>query len=325
MVKALPLLAALPLVVCGMPTQAQSGPALFVANKVENSLVRFSLASGEETKRVPTCTNPHELSLSPDGAHVALACYGGAELEIYRSADLERVKRIDLAPGARPHGIEWHANGTLFSTAEGRGSIFVVESPLADAPVVTEVKTSERGGPHQLVVDKAASAVWGTNTATGEVVRVDVGRKQLTHTALVGNGAEAIALSPDGASLWIGANEVDQAYRLDPATLEVKARVATGRVPIRLQVHPSGRYAVTSELGTGAMSVIDTATDAVVRTIPVSGSQSAAQVTLFFSADGSRAYVAETGPGTVAEVDFESGAVLRRFTPGPGGDGMAVR
>jgi YVTN family beta-propeller protein len=325
MVRALLPLAVLALAACGLPAQAQSGPALFVANKVENSLVRFSLASGVETKRVPTCTNPHELSLSPDGAHVALACYGGAELEIYRSADLERVKRIDLAPGARPHGIEWHANGTLFSTAEGRGAIFVVENPLSDAPLVTEIKTSERGGPHQLVVDKGATAVWGTNTATGEVVRVDVAQKKLTHTALVGNGAEAIALAPDGSSLWIGANEVDKAYRLDPANLAVKAEVATGRVPIRLQVHPDGKYAVTSELGTGAMSVIDTATNAVVRTISVSGSQSAAQVTLFFSADGSKAYVAETGPGTVAEVDFASGTVLRRFSPGPGGDGMAVR
>jgi DNA-binding beta-propeller fold protein YncE len=325
MVKALPLLAALPLVVCGLPTQAQSGPALFVANKVENSLVRFDLASGEETGRVPTCTNPHELSLSPDGEHVALACYGGAEVEIYTSADLEQVTTIELAPGARPHGIEWHKNGTLFATAEGRGAIFMIEAPLSAAPVVTEIKTSETGGPHQLVVAPDATAVWGTNTATGEVVRVDLAQKKLTHTAALGGGTEAIALSSDGSALWIGANEADKAYRLDPTTLEIRAEVSTGRTPIRLQVHPNGKYAVTSELGTGAMSVIDTATNKIVRTIPVSGSQAAAQVTLFFSADGSKAYVAETGPGTVAEVDFASGEVLRRFTPGPGGDGMAVR
>ena len=37
-----------------------------------------------------------------------------------------------------------------------------------------------------------------------------------------------------------------------------------------------------------------------------------------------RLYAAETGRDQVAEVDFASGAVLRRFAVGKNGDGLAI-
>ena len=119
---------------CSAPEQAeaqdQASGTMLVANKRGNSLSRVDLATGMETHQVDSCANPHELAVSPDRRHVALACYDGQELEIFRTADLELVKRIPLGEGARPHGAFWHANGTLFASAEGRGSIFVVEEPL---------------------------------------------------------------------------------------------------------------------------------------------------------------------------------------------------
>ena len=89
-------------------------------------------------------------------------------------------------------------------------------------------------------------------------------------------------------------------------------------------MHPSGEWLVSSNFGNGGLTVIDTASGEVVRSIPVSGSQDAVQVTLVFSADGNRLYAAETRANTVAEVDFASGKVIRRFGTGEGGDGLAV-
>ena len=60
----------------------------------------------------------------------------------------------------------------------------------------------------------------------------------------------------------------------------------------------------------GALSVIDTASGEVVRTIVVSSVEEAmerTQVTILFSPDGERIYVAETTANTIAEVDFASG------------------
>ena len=65
----------------------------------------------------------------------------------------------------------------------------------------------------------------------------------------------------------------------------------------------------------------------MIRQIAVSSPEEAQerfQVTILWSDDGQRIYVAETASDTVAEVDYASGKVLRRLLTGDGGDGMAI-
>ncbi|HWK41170.1 MAG TPA: YncE family protein [Croceibacterium sp.] len=315
------------LVACSGPVPAQE-PAephgvLIVANKRGNSVSRIDLASGAETHRTPSCDNPHELAVSPDRRHVALACYSGESLELFETAGLRPVGRIALGQGARPHGLVWHSGGTIVASAEGRGSIFTVEAPLSESPVVKEIG-SGAPGPHLVAVDSAGTTVWGTIVASGVVVRYDLSTGRETARSELGGRTEAIALSPDEKSLWVGANESGKVYRLNPDTLEVEAELDAGRMPIRLAVHPRGGRVVSSNMGDGGLSVIDTTTNEVIRSPRVSGEMGAGQVTLVFSADGARLYAAETMRDTVAEIDFESGAVLRRLPSGAGGDGLAV-
>jgi YVTN family beta-propeller protein len=312
---------------CTAPPSAEAADGvsgtMLVANKRANTLVRVDLASGVKTHEVDTCANPHELAVSPDRAHVALVCYDGQELEIYRTGDLVRIKIVELGEGARPHGVYWHANGTLFASAEGRGSIFVVEAPLSDAAGVREIG-SGAPGPHMVVVDEAGAFAWGTIIPSGTVVRYDIAAGRETGRKVLGGQTEGIALSPDGSALWVGANQAGKVYRLDPATLEVEAEVAAGPVPIRVAAHPGGQWVVSSNFGEGGLTVIDAATNAVARSVPVSGDQGPQQVTLVFSDDGERLYAAETATRTVAEIDFATGAVLRRLPSGEGGDGLEV-
>ncbi len=110
-------------------------------------------------------------------------------------------------------------------------------------------------------------------------------------------------------------------------TLDVRRSVETGRFPLRLAIRPQGDVAVTSNLQDGSLSVIDLATGAISRTIAVSSAAEAEerfQVTILWSPDGARVYVAETASDTVAEVDYATGVVLRRLVVGDGGDGMAI-
>jgi DNA-binding beta-propeller fold protein YncE len=300
---------------------------LLVANKRGNSLSRIDLATGRESGRAETCPNPHELSVSPDGRHVAVACYAGTWLEIYAVADLSRAATIELGEGAEPHGVVWHQSGMIVATAEGRGSLFVVADPLGETPHVTEIGSGEPGGrdgPHLVAVDEAGAFAWGSVIPSAAVVRYDLRNGTLAGEAVLSGETEAIALSPDGADVWVGANSGNRAYRLDATTLVVEAEVPVGAMPIRVALHPSGRWAVTSNLSDGSLSVIDARSAQVTRTIEVSGRQDAGQVTLVFSGDGSRLYAAETFADTIAEVDFASGAVLRRLPTGPGGDGLAI-
>jgi len=301
-------------------------PTLFVAAKRGNTLSKVDLATGREVLRLPSCTNPHELATSPDGQHVALACYGGTSVDIFSTGDLEKIASIDLGAKARPHGIVWHPNGALFVTAEGRRSIFRIEDPLGTAPRLFESGTGKEGS-HMLAVSPDARTAWTTDLGSRTVTRIDLVTRRAPLSTTVGEEPEGIGLSPDGKTLWVSARGSNQAFALDPQTMEVRKTVATGRFPLRIALRPQGDVAVTSDLQDGSLSVIDTATARVIRTIPVSSSaeaQTRFQVTILWSADGERIYVAETGTDTVAEVDFAGGKVLRRFTVGEGGDGMAI-
>lgn len=305
---------------------AAMAPTLFVAAKRGNTLSKVDLATGREVLRLPSCTNPHELATSPDGQHVALACYGGQTVDIFRTDTLEKVASIDLGANARPHGIVWHASGDLYATAEGRKSIFWLRNLLADTRELFEYATGKEGS-HMLAVSPDARTAWTTDLGSRTVTRIDLRTRRAPLSVAVGEEPEGIALAPDGTTLWVSARGSDQVFALDPQTMEVRETIATGRFPLRIAIRPQGDVAVTSDLEDGGLSVIDTATAKVIRTIPVSSpaeAQARFQVTILWSDDGKRIYVAETASNTVAEIDFASGTVLRRLPGGEGGDGMAI-
>ncbi|QZH74609.1 MAG: YncE family protein [Erythrobacter sp.] len=310
---------------------ADTSGTVFVANKRGASLSRIDLGTGEETHRAETCENPHELTVSPDERFVMVACYSGRSVEVFSTDSLAEAGTLFLGENARVHSALWLADNRVIAGAEGRGSLYSFEVQMQDGRVPPLFPWREIGGgegaargPHLLAVSPDARTAWGTFIEAGEVVRYDLERGEEAARRQIGEMIEAVAISPDGQSLWVSSNAASVAYRLDPMTLEVQAEVPTGQVPIRLAMHPSGRWVVSSNFGGGDLTVIDTAINTVARTIPVSGSRDTAQVTLVFSEDGSRLYAAETATDTIAEVDFASGAVLRRLPTGPGGDGLAV-
>ncbi|MEM6909350.1 MAG: beta-propeller fold lactonase family protein [Pseudomonadota bacterium] len=299
---------------------------LFVANKRGNTLSKIDLASGEPVLELPSCTNPHELATSPDGRHVALACYGGTTVDIFSADKLEKVASIELGEKAAPHGIVWHRYGDIYVTAEGRQSIFHIAAPLSDAPVLEEFATGQEGS-HMLAVAPEANTAWTTDLGSRTVTRVDLVTRREPLSVAVGEEPEGIALAPDGETLWVSARRSNQAFALDPETMEVRKTLGTGQFPLRLAIRPQGDVAVTSNLIDGSLTVIDLAKAEVVRTIAVSSPEQAEQrfqVTILWSDDGERVYVAETASNTVAEIEFSSGEVLRRLPTGEGGDGLAI-
>lgn len=302
-------------------------PTLFVAAKRGNTLSKVDLTTGDEVLRVPSCTNPHELATSPDGLHVALACYGGTTVDVFRASDLEPVASYDLGENARPHGIVWHPNGRIYVTAEGRREIVEIAALSHHAiPAPIRYATGKQGT-HMLAVSPDARTAWTTDLGSRTVTRIDLVTRRAPLSVTVGEEPEGIALSPDGKTLWVSARGSNQAFALDPVTMEVRETVTTGRFPLRIAVRPQGDVAVTSDLQDGSLSVIDTGTTKVIRTIAVSSpaeAQARFQVTILWSDDGSKVYVAETASDTVAEVDYASGRVLRRLKVGEGGDGMAI-
>ena len=290
---------------------------LLVGNKGGDSVSYIDLDTGREVSRRPvTAAAPHEIAVSPDGRRAAVVHYGAQSLDILDIATREVVETVSLPDGSRPHGIAWLDDGRIVATAEGTDSVVVVRDGK-----VTAIPTGQEGT-HMLAVHADAQRLYTANMGSASVSLVDLDAGETLRSVPVGVEPEGIAVVGD--EVWVSDRGGDAVYVLDAATLDTLARIDVGRFPLRILASPDGRHAVTSNLRDGTVSVIDTATREVERTIRVSGSDQTQQVTLLFSPDGSRLYVAETGANKIAEIDFASGTLLGRLSGGSQGDGLAI-
>lgn len=309
---------ALLLLSCNVP--APNDEILLIGNKGENTVSFVDLSSGAEIARIPTSHGwPHEIAPSPDMMQAAVVNYQDHHIDIIDIETLTIVETIDLGEHTRPHGIQWLSDGRIVASTEGNDSI--VE--IAPDRTVTGIKTYE-AGTHMVEVSPDGTKAYTANLGAGSISMVDLDTNTLIKTVAAGAGTEGIDLTPDGTELWVSNREADSVIVYDAQTLDELARLDVGGFPLRLQISPDGQYAVTSNLTDASLSVIHVATRALVRTIPVGTGAESQQVTLLFSDFGHRIYVAETGTDTVAEINFNSGQVLRRLPAGRQGDGLAI-
>jgi len=317
--KLLMLLAAFTL---GDPQGSGGAGTLIVGNKGEDTVSFVDLASGRELGRAPTGRMPHEIAISPDRRQAAVVSYGGRSIDIFDIASRTRLRQIDLGANEGPHGIVWLPDGRILATTERARTLTIVDL-RGRRPRVSSIATGQQGT-HMVAVSPDARRAYTANIGSGTVSVLDLARGTKLRDLAVGGRPEGIALSPDGRDLWVSDLDGARVLAFDTRSFEKLAELPTGPVPIRVAVSPDGRWVVTSNFQAGTLTVIDARKREVARAVTVSGEPEAAQVTILFSADGRRLYVAETGRNAVAEVDFAGGRVLRRLPAGRQGDGLAI-
>ncbi|AMO71998.1 YncE family protein [Sphingorhabdus sp. M41] len=313
---------------CSGQLAAESGTkagTLLVGNKGEDSLSFIDLERGTETARRDTGHQPHEIAISPDGKLAAVVSYGGETIDIFDITAMERIETVSLAPARRPHGILWLDDGRIIATTEGSDNITIV-SPPAGETQKREISTIETGqkGSHMLVVTPDKSRAFVSNMQSGTVSVLDLLAMTRIADLPAGTEPEGLAITPDGATVWVADRRGDQLRVFDALNLEQLTIIETGKFPIRIAISPDGATAITSNLGDGALGLFDVATREPSGEIEISGTAESQQVTILFSPDGKKLYVAETGPDTIAEVDLAAGKVLRRFKAGRDGDGLGI-
>lgn len=298
---------------------------LLVGNKGEDSLSFIDLDKGIEIARRDTGHQPHEIAISPDGKLAAVVSYGGDTIDIFDIAAKERIETVSLAPSQRPHGILWLDDGRIIATTEGSDSVTIVSQPTGKAQqrAIWNIATGQQGS-HMLVVTPDKSRAFVSNMQSGTVSVLDLVAMTKIADLPAGTEPEGLAITPDGASVWAADRRGDQLRVFDTLSLEELAVIETGKFPIRVAISPDGATAITSNLGDGALGLFDVATRKPTGTIKISGTAESQQVTILFSPDGKKLYVAETGPDTIAEVDLAAGEVVRRFKAGTDGDGLGI-
>jgi YVTN family beta-propeller protein len=134
------------------------------------------------------------------------------------------------------------------------------------------------------------------------------------------SAAESIGISPDGRELWAACSRdgnvaiVDLEQKKVTGSLELKTRRSN-----RLKFTPDGKVALVTDLDTGELLVVDVATKAVTKKIPLGRMVEG----ILMQPDGAKAYVAVNGENYIAVIDLKTLTVAGRLEPGKGPDGMA--
>ena len=303
--------------------QAGAKSALLVLNKVENTLAIVDPESLKVLGRVPVGVGPHEVITSADGRLAYVANYGtqqvqGNSLSIVDLAARKELKRVELGPLRRPHGIV-EAGGKIYFTAEVNRAVARYD-PASDR--VDWVMGTGQSATHMLAVTPDGKRAYTANIASDTVTSIELnqpsGPKQIAHIA-VGKNPEAIDISPDGRELWVGQNGDGSISIIDTATNKVKETLKVGEVPIRVKFTPDGRRVLVSDAKASQLIVIDAATRKEVKRIAADG----VPVGILITPDGRRAFVAAMEANKVLVIDLDKLEVTGSIAPGDGPDGMA--
>lgn len=299
------------------------GPRLVVLNKEDATLVTVDPASGTVLGTVPTGEGPHEVTVSPDGRTAVVGNYGsqtpGVSLSVVDLAAMKESHRVDVLPLRRPHGVFFNGGAVYFTSETNR---ILARYDIASNRVDWLFGTGQ-AGTHMVWVNADASRIYACNIGGNSISILERGANPLAWNQTVvpvGRGPEGFDVTPDGRELWAahsqdgGVSIIDLQQKKVTATIDLRTKRSN-----RLKFTPDGKTALISDLDAGELLVVDVASRAVTKRIPLGRMVEG----ILVEPGGARAYVAVAGDNHVAVVDLASLTVTKRIDTGRGPDGMA--
>lgn len=321
------LAAALLVLLAAGPPQAEPAPAapspgrLLVLAKSAASAVLIDLARGEVAATLPTGIAPHEVAIHPGGRWAVVTNYGAAEagstLSVLDLTEPARAPRlVELREPVRPHGLVFEPDGRhLWVTAEAAAQVWRVD--FASGEVVRRVATGLRTG--HMIARAPDGRLYVSDLGAGRFLPIEADGTPGEAVAS-GAGAEGIAVSPDGARLWVTNREADTVRVWDTAGLKPLRELPCAGFPIRVALAPDGRLALVSCARAGEVAIFDARElaprgrirlerealgEAEERLFGERFGASPVPIGIAIAADSRRAWVACAGADVVAELDLE--------------------
>ena len=302
----------------------QTKPVLVALNKDDATLSIIDPATMKVSGKVPTGDSPHEVVLSADGKTAYVANYGaqtpGSSLSVIDLAAAKELRRVDLSPLMRPHGLQM-IGGKLYFTAE-TNRLIARYDPVANK--VDWMMGSGQNATHMIAGSADQKKFYTSNIGSDSVTafefqNVPPAGSKITHIP-VGKQPEAIDLSPDGKEVWAGLNVEGMIDVVDTAAYKSVAKINIGGRPYRVKFMPDGKSVVCTMVASKELLIIDAATRKETKRIKLDS----VPLGVVFSADGKTAFVTAGDPDIVLKVDLESGKVIGSVETGKVPDGVAV-
>lgn len=306
---------------CNGFAQKTATGSLLVLNKADNTMIVVDAATLKTAATIPTGEGPHEMAVSSDGKLAFVANYGaqqhGHSLCVIDIASRKEIRRVELGPLLRPHGIE-AKDGKVYFISELTRTVGRYDFTADTIDWLTG--TGQDGG-HMLVLTPDGKRIYTANRVSNTVTSIDIGTPSSPGKMMqiaMGSKPEGIDVSPDGKEVWVGNTGDGTIDIIDVASNTIKQSFAVGKVPIRIKFTPDGKSVLVSDNGAGELIVIDVPARKVIKRIGAEG----APVGILIVPGGEKAFVARSGAGTVSVLDMGTLQFTGDIKTGNGPDGM---
>lgn len=297
---------------------------LLVLNKDDASLTILDPNDLKVLGKVTVGDSPHEVVASSDGKLAFVANYGaktpGSSLSVIDLAARKELRRVDLTPLIRPHGIQ-EIGGKIYFTAETNRAIarFDPATNKVDWMMGTGQNVS-----HMIAGSSDQKRFYTANIGSDSVTmfefaNVPPAQSQITNIA-VGKQPEAIDLSPDGREVWVGLNQEGAIDVIDTATKKVSEKIKLGERPYRVKFTPDGKTVYATMPNTKEIIIIDVATRKETKRMKLES----IPLGIVFSKGGKFAFVTAVEKDFVLKIDLEKLETVAKAETGKAPDGVAL-
>lgn len=274
-------------------------------------------ASATPVTPVPPITvgaGPAGVLFSPDSMRAWVANFTAGTLSVVDVSTHSAIGAPMLL-GLGANQIALANGGThVLVTATDTGRLHIMDS-LRLSALTPPVSV---GKPTSLAVSPDSRVAYVADAGANKIRVVDLTSFTLRSESIaVPSGPSDLVLSEDGKRLYVASRGSDVVTVLDTASRTTAATIHTGidSAPTLMALVPGGGQLLVTAQGRDAVIVVDTASLSVEDTVPVGAAPTGIDVT----ADGSTAYVVNSGDDSVSILDLMTGSSTE--TPLPSGAG----
>lgn len=309
-----------------------SADTLVVVCKSDFQLALVDPATQTVLVKLPTGLGPHEVAVSPDG----------------RTAYVSNFGRYSVYPAG--------------DTAHDKAGNTITVIDLVERKVKNTFDLGTHTGPHGMIVSHDGKLVWTTTETPQAVLELDAATGNILHVWNTNQErSHMIVATPNEKKFYVTNTVSGSVSVIDRTTGEVKV-ISTGPGTEGIAISPDGKEVWAASRIDAKISVIATATDAIVAAFPSGGkgpkrmdftpdgtqvwvtNSSSNQTTVFhahtrellasltmskapsgvyFSGDGARAYITNANANELSFVDVASRKILNTLPIGTDPDGVA--
>ena len=307
------------------PNNRPGGPNLILTAKSANKIQFFDAATLAKTGEIDMPASTHEMIRSPDGGKVYASVYGGGifgknkdpdrRIAVIDLASKKLERTIDVGDNYAPHSVMMDAGGTLWSTGELGNAVLAID------PETDKVERIDLGGaPHWITVSHSTGKLFASFKTKETVAVVDTASRRMTSKIAIPHGAEGIAVSPDGETLFVCAHWKGVVHVIDARTHALRRTLAIAGAPgeanqlRRVRVSPDGRYVCASSHVDNFAAVYDADTLKQIGGFATPK----APMGFGFAADGKHAFLCCHDAAITLEFEMSSGRITRQFPTAAG-------